>query len=116
MRHHKGEYMLTYPSRVDSSGNHLTYHFQNSHKKRAATVQQDSRMYFKVAAFGQKFFLNVSENRDFTSRHLVVEYMGNNGSVTDFRRPAIQSCYYTGQLVDKDGWIALSTCQGLVSI
>ena len=117
-----GEYEFTYPSRVDSRGEHVSYELHNTASgphKRDTAESKDERLYFKVDAFGETFVLNVTLNTEFISNRLVVEYIGENGR-SRVQQPGTADCHHIGHLGDgsegEQGWVAISNCRGLVRI
>lgn len=107
--HPVGEQELTYPSRVDEHGHHLSFQLHGT------TRSQEDRLFFKVEAFGETFLLNVSANSQFVSDDLLVEYVSENGSTIE--QPKETGCFHSGHISGKrgEGWAAISNCQGLVS-
>lgn len=116
------DFAVTYPSRVDSQGNHLSYTLRGTsrhgHSKRD-TTEHDEALYFRVDAFGKGFVLNVSTNSEFVSENMAVEYVGHNGSRLQQPADGFEHCYHTGHVMDaggkSEGWVAISNCRGLVS-
>lgn len=112
------DYELTYPSRVDSRGNHISYDLktagQGPHKR--DTSADDESIYFRVDVFGETFILNVTTSEQFVWSNMVVEYIGENGS--RLQQPSQTGCYHTGHVFggSAEGWTAVSSCQGLVSL
>ena len=104
-----GEQELTYPSRVDRNGHHLSFQL------RGTTQDQEDGLFFKVEAFGDTFLLNVTANSQFVSDDLLVEYVSENGSTLE--QPKETGCFHSGHVSGKrgGGWAAVSNCQGLVS-
>ena len=112
---------MSYPSRVDSQGNHLSYTLRgtsgNSRNKRDITDDNEA-LYFRVDAFGKDFILNVSANSEFVSESMAVEYVGHGGS--KLQQPNdFEHCHHTGHIMGaggkSEGWVAISNCHGLVS-
>ena len=121
---------ISYPSLVDSRGHHISYNIHKFSKK-----QLDSRIYFKLEAFGKKYLLNVSSSSHFvhsTPKNVpIVEYIGADGTsrtqkkMMNLSRPCFHSghVHLIGQGDDAksedgasiDGWAAISSCSGLVS-
>ena len=104
------EQELTYPSRVDRNGHHLSFQLHGT------TQSQEDGLFFKVEAFGETFLLNVTANSQFVSDDLLVEYVSENGSTLE--QPKETGCFHSGHVSGKrgDGWAAVSNCQGLVSV
>ena len=107
--HPVGEQELTYPSRVDEHGHHLSFQLHGT------TRSQEDRLFFKVEAFEEIFFLNVTANSQFVSDNLLVEYVSENGSTIE--QPKETGCFHSGHISGKrgEGWAAVSNCRGLVS-
>lgn len=78
--------------------------------------QEASKLFFKISAYGKHFHLNLTLNTDLVSKHFTVEYWGKNGP--EFKHDFIENCHYTGYLQDQNTTtkVALSNCNGLVSI
>ena len=110
------EYQYTYPSLVDSNGNHISYNLQQRVHYYKRDSASDGRTYFKIDAFDLTFILNVTTNHHFISSNAIVEYIGEDGS-HQTQAPGQADCYHTGQLMNDDsGWVAVSNCgHGLVS-
>ena len=104
------EQELTYPSRVDRNGHHLSFQLHGT------TQSQEDGLFFKVEAFGETFLLNVTANSQFVLDDLLVEYVSENGSTLE--QPKETGCFHSGHVSGKrgDGWAAVSNCQGLVSV
>ena len=132
---------MTVPSRVNDKGTHLSYNLQLSpgvqrkpkdlFTSPSATNIKEGRTYFKLSAFGETIFLNLTLNSDLGAERALVEYVRKDGSI-DIRTPHHHLCHYTGHVhgtsvasiggriqeelgrVIEGSWTALSTCNGLV--
>ena len=95
----------------------------------------DARTYFKLEVFGKKYLLNVSSSSHFVHSAPnvapVVEYIGADGSSRTTMMNHSRHCFHSGRVhlmgdldasgtnlekeVPADGWVAMSSCLGLVS-
>ena len=135
---------ISYPSLVDSMGQHLSYEVHLASNKPSNTNNHfhealDSalkRTYFKFEAFGKRYLLNVSSSSHTllphssaaAATHLpVVEYVKSDGSSSRTKiMNMTKDCFHTGHVHilseneeeggrEKDGWVSISSCLGLVS-
>lgn len=116
-------YQLTVPIRVNHNGDFVSFTVKNDkHSRRKRSMdskdqeQEASKLFFKISAYGKHFHLNLTLNTDLVSKHFTVEYWGKNGP--EFKHDFIENCHYTGYLQDQNTTtkVALSNCNGLVSI
>lgn len=131
---------ITYPSIVDSVGNHISYDLDSSssHNRQRRNVgswQEDAldtlRTYIRIDAFGQSLYLNVSLNSEFLHGNgPTVKYLQVNGSST-LQSAKYRDCFHvghvhlttdstTGEEVERRSgestqWVSISNCAGLVS-
>ena len=126
---------ISYPSIVDDRGQHISY---DIHKPEATLPATDTRTYFKLEAFGKKYLLNVSSSSHFvqnTQNNVpVVEYIGADGTSKTKTMNHSKNCFHSGHVhlmgdhhpdasaiadlergAPVDGWVAMSSCLGLVS-
>ena len=89
------------------------------------------RIYFKIPAFGETLFLNLSLSSSEGYERTLIEYVRRNGSIVETKSPSSHhhQCHYTGVVHQAQGspegeelgavlegtWAAVSTCSGLVS-
>ena len=120
---------ISHPSLVDSRGQHISYSVHDP----SAKQQPNSRTYFKLEAFGKKYLLNVSTSSHFITHNAtnslpVVEYIEADGTSRTKTVNHSRHCFHSGHVhlmlgavergtaLDIDGWVAVSSCLGLVSI
>ena len=126
---------VSYPSLVDSRGQHISYSIHKLSEAKQPTIESDSRTYFKLEAFGKRYLLNVSSSSHFVhnSQNSVpeVEYIRADGTSRTKLMNHSRDCFHSGHVqlmgdVDArnanlekeapvDGWVAMSSCLGLVS-
>ena len=132
-----GPHHTTTPSRVTSTGLHLSHHLHprdTSHdlsSSSSSPSNHEDRVYIKLTAFEKTLYLNLSANSEFLPGGVVVEVAREDGSV-ERRGPSQNSCHYVGHIhhsvLPQEGgeegglggamegsWAAVSTCNGLVS-
>ena len=122
---------ISYPSLVNSRGQHISYDIHRLLSEATA----DARTYFKLEVFGKKYLLNVSSSSHFVHSAPnvapVVEYIGADGSSRIKMMNHSRHCFHSGYVhlmgdldasgtnlekeVPVDGWVAMSSCLGLVS-
>lgn len=75
----------------------------------------ESRLFYKLSAYGRHFHLNLTLNTHLVSKHFIVEYWARDGP--EWRHDFIDNCHYIGYLQDQRSTtaVALSNCNGLVS-
>lgn len=115
-------YQLTVPVRVDENGNFLSYavkHQRPGRRRRAlgdtAVDPSESRIFYRLSAYGKHFHLNLTLNPNLVSKHFTVEYWGKEGP--EWRHNMVDNCHYVGFLQNQHSTtrVALSNCKGLVS-
>ena len=122
---------LSYPSLVDSRGQHISYNIHRLSEAEQPTA--DTRTYFKLEAFGKKYLLNVSSSTHFVHNTPndvpIVEYIGADGTSRTKVMNHSRHCFHSGHVhlmgdldgtelgreAPIDGWVAMSSCLGLVS-
>ncbi|XP_039614616.1 A disintegrin and metalloproteinase with thrombospondin motifs 6 [Polypterus senegalus] len=113
-------YQLTVPMQVDQNGDFMSYtvkHNRHLRRKRSIDpVDQDiseSRLFYKLSAYGRHFYLNLTLNTHLVSKHFTVEYWDKDGP--EWRHDFIDYCHYIGYLQDQHSTtnVALSNCNGL---
>lgn len=122
---------ISFPSLVNSRGQHISYNIRKLLE--AKQPNEDSRTYFKLEAFGKKYLLNVSSSSHFvhnTQNNVpVIEYMRADGTSSTKMMNHSRQCFHSGHLhlvgdlddavlgreAPIDGWVAMSSCLGLVS-
>ncbi|CAL8278107.1 unnamed protein product [Merluccius merluccius] len=130
-------YQLTVPVRVDENGDFLSYslkHRRPGRRRRGAgdpptgnldlglghtEPREDppqSRLFYRLSAYGKHFYLNLTLNSHLVSKHFTVEYWGREG--LEWRHDLVDSCHYVGFLQNQNGTsrVALSNCKGLHGI
>jgi hypothetical protein len=122
---------ISYPSIVDSRGQHISY---DIHELPGPEATVDTRTYFKLEAFGKKYLLNVTSSSHFvhdTQNDVpVVEYIRADGTSRATTMNHSRDCFHSGHVhlmgdldtstntvreVPLDGWVTMSSCLGLVS-
>jgi thrombospondin motif-containing protein 6 len=119
---------------VDENGDFLSYtvkHHKPGRRRRTADAtnttigpeptdhaEQDpaqSRLFYRLSAYGKHFHLNLTINPHLVSKHFTVEYWGREG--LEWRHDMVENCHYVGYLQDQysSTRVALSNCKGLVS-
>lgn len=75
----------------------------------------ETRLFYKLSAYGKHFHLNLTLNPDLVSKHFTVEYWGKDG--VERQHSSVDNCHYVGYLLDQYSTtqVALSNCKGLVS-
>lgn len=75
----------------------------------------ETRLFYKLSAYGKHFHLNLTLNPNLVSKHFTVEYWGKDG--LDWQHSVVENCHYAGYLLDQYSTtkVALSNCKGLVS-
>ncbi|KAM4719507.1 A disintegrin and metalloproteinase with thrombospondin motifs 6 [Anableps anableps] len=113
-------YQLTVPVRVDENGNFLSYtvkHQRPGRRRRAlgdpAMDPPESRIFYRLSAYGKHFHLNLTLNPSLVSKHFTVEYWGKEGP--EWRHNMVDNCHYVGFLQNQHSTtrVALSNCKGL---
>lgn len=127
-------YQLTVPVRVDENGDFLSYtvkHHKPGRRRRTAEATNttigpeptdhaeqgpaQTRVFYRLSAYGKHFHLNLTLNPQLVSKHFTVEYWGREG--LEWRHDMVENCHYVGYLQDQysSTRVALSNCKGLVS-
>lgn len=115
-------YQLTVPVRVNERGQFMSYtvkHYRPGRRRRgldqAELDHTETRLFYKLSAYGKHFHLNLTLNPNLVSKHFTVEYWGKDG--LDWQHSAVDNCHYVGYLLDQYSTtkVALSNCKGLVS-
>uniref|UniRef100_A0A8C7DLT8 ADAM metallopeptidase with thrombospondin type 1 motif 6 n=1 Tax=Oncorhynchus kisutch TaxID=8019 RepID=A0A8C7DLT8_ONCKI len=109
-------YQLTVPVRVDENGDFLSYtvkHHKSGRRRRTADDPAQSRLFYRLSAYGKHFHLNLTLNPHLVSKHFTVEYWGREG--LEWRHDMVENCHYVGYLQDQysSTRVALSNCKGL---
>ncbi|MEQ2166569.1 A disintegrin and metalloproteinase with thrombospondin motifs 6, partial [Goodea atripinnis] len=113
-------YQLTVPVRVDENGNFLSYtaKLQRPGRRRRALGDPtmdppESRIFYRLSAYGKHFHLNLTLNPNLVSKHFTVEYWGKEGP--EWRHNMVDNCHYVGFLQNRHSTsrVALSNCKGL---
>ncbi|XP_018600208.1 A disintegrin and metalloproteinase with thrombospondin motifs 6 [Scleropages formosus] len=113
-------YQLTVPVRVDEKGEFISYavkHLQPARRRRGldpvSPDPPESRLYYRLSAYGRHFHLNLTLNPHLVSKHFTVEYWGKDGP--EWRHNLVDNCHYVGYLQDQYSTtkVALSNCKGL---
>uniref|UniRef100_A0A4W5K8K5 ADAM metallopeptidase with thrombospondin type 1 motif 6 n=1 Tax=Hucho hucho TaxID=62062 RepID=A0A4W5K8K5_9TELE len=104
-------FLLTVPVRVDKNGDFLSYTPTDHTEQDPA----QSRLFYRLSAYGKHFHLNLTLNPHLVSKHFTVEYWGREG--LEWRHDMVENCHYVGYLQDQysSTRVALSNCKGLVS-
>lgn len=116
-------YQLTVPVRVDENGEFLSYTVKHQRPRRRRRGLADpftgppplpeSRLFYRLSAYGKHFHLNLTLNPHLVSKHFTVEYWGKEG--LEWRHNMVENCHYVGFLQNQH-WtsrVALSNCKGL---
>ncbi|XP_035482690.1 A disintegrin and metalloproteinase with thrombospondin motifs 6 isoform X2 [Scophthalmus maximus] len=121
-------YQLTVPMRVDENGELPSYtvkHHRPGRRRRGAVDPimgpvpaldpdpPESRLFYKLSAYGKNFHLNLTLNPHLVSKHFTVEYWGKEG--LEWRHNVVDNCHYVGFLWNQHSTtrVALSNCKGL---
>ncbi|KAI3362079.1 hypothetical protein L3Q82_012412 [Scortum barcoo] len=122
-------YQLTVPVRVDENGEFLSYtvkHHRPGRRRRGAVepimgqlpalvpdLPEESRLFYRLSAYGKHFHLNLTLNPHLVSKHFTVEYWGKEG--LEWRHNMVDNCHYVGFLQNQHSTtrVALSNCKGL---
>ncbi|XP_032885767.1 A disintegrin and metalloproteinase with thrombospondin motifs 6 [Amblyraja radiata] len=114
-------YQLTVPVRVDHNGDFLNdsggNNYKHSRRRRSSDVPPrdptDTKLFYRLSAYGKHFHLNLSLNTKLISRHFIVEYWGIDGP--QWKHDFIDNCYYVGYVKHEHSTtqVALSNCNGL---
>ncbi|XP_040013463.1 A disintegrin and metalloproteinase with thrombospondin motifs 6 [Xiphias gladius] len=121
-------YQLTFPVRVDENGEFLSYtvkHHRPGRRRRGAVDPimgpvpaldpdpPESRLFYRLSAYGKHFHLNLTLNPHLVSKHFTVEYWGKEG--LEWRHNMVDNCHYVGFLRNQYSTtrVALSNCKGL---
>ncbi|MED6275536.1 A disintegrin and metalloproteinase with thrombospondin motifs 6 [Characodon lateralis] len=116
-------YQLTVPVQVDENGNFLSYtaKLQRPGRRRRALGDPtmdppESRIFYRLSAYGKHFHLNLTLNPNLVSKHFTVEYWGKEGP--EWRHNMVDNCHYVGFLQNQHSTsrVALSNCKGLKKI
>ena len=116
--------------RVDDGGEFLSYtvkHHRPGRRRRGAVDPimgqmpaldpdpPESRLFYRLSAYGKHFHLNLTLNPHLVSKHFTVEYWGKGGM--EWRHNMVDNCHYVGFLQNQHSTtrVALSNCKGLVS-
>uniref|UniRef100_A0A672M0L1 Peptidase M12B propeptide domain-containing protein n=1 Tax=Sinocyclocheilus grahami TaxID=75366 RepID=A0A672M0L1_SINGR len=115
-------YQLTVPVRVNERGQIMSYtvkHYRPGRRRRgldqAELDHTETRLFYRLSAYGKHFHLNLTLNPNLVSKHFTVEYWGKDG--LDWQHSVVDNCHYVGYLLDQYSTtkVALSNCKGLVS-
>uniref|UniRef100_A0A3Q3W4D5 Uncharacterized protein n=1 Tax=Mola mola TaxID=94237 RepID=A0A3Q3W4D5_MOLML len=119
-------YQLTVPVRVDENGEFLSYtvkHHRPGRRRRGAVEPvtgplpaldpPESRLFYRLSAYGKHFHLNLTLNPHLVSKTFTVEYWGKEGR--EWRHNMVDNCHYVGFLQNQHSTtrVALSNCKGL---
>lgn len=118
-----GEYEVVTPTRVNEFGEVLPHSMHFKRKKRSLVPKDDpwanATTHYRLSAFGQKFFFNLSVNSGFIAPVLTVSLYGRpQGNETDgyHQDTDFGHCFYNGHVNSKTEHIAvISLCSGMVS-
>ncbi|KAG7476940.1 hypothetical protein MATL_G00088230 [Megalops atlanticus] len=111
------QYQLTVPVRVSETGEFLSYtvkHHRPARRRRGLDpADSESRLFYRLSAYGRHFHLNLTLNPHLVSKHFTVEYWGKDGP--EWRHDFVDNCHYVGYLQDQYSTtkVALSNCKGL---
>ncbi|XP_071953844.1 A disintegrin and metalloproteinase with thrombospondin motifs 6-like [Antedon mediterranea] len=118
-------YETVLPALVDHKGKHISYDILNSRKRTRRNavpninipIKTDKVLYYKFAAQGTDFHLNLTLNEKLFSHNFIVEYRGNSGRVDTAHRE-IDDCHYHGSILGNhtSSKVAISNCKGLHGI
>lgn len=111
------------PSRTDQLGRHVSFDlFSKSSSE--ASFDSDDREYFKLETDQGAFRLSVSESAGFLSGDHATEYHSREDGVRTGQKN-LTACHHLtgtvreetaeGEVVQEEGWVAISYCGGLVS-
>eukprot|EP00062_Callorhinchus_milii_P007749 gi/632949712/ref/XP_007890315.1/ PREDICTED: A disintegrin and metalloproteinase with thrombospondin motifs 6-like [Callorhinchus milii] len=113
-------YQLTVPVRVDHNGDFLNYSgksHRHSRRRRSSDPAphdpNESKLFYRLSAYGKHFQLNLTLNTNLISRHFIVEYWGKDGP--EWKHEFIDNCHYVGYVQNEYSTtkVALSNCNGL---
>uniref|UniRef100_A0A7N5ZTY3 ADAM metallopeptidase with thrombospondin type 1 motif, 6 n=1 Tax=Anabas testudineus TaxID=64144 RepID=A0A7N5ZTY3_ANATE len=108
-------YQLTVPVQVDENGEFLSYTVKHHRpgRRRRDPNPPESRVFYRLSAYGKHFHLNLTLNPHLVSKHFTVEYWGTEG--VEWRHNMVDNCHYVGFLHNQQSTtrVALSTCKGL---
>ncbi|XP_073770578.1 A disintegrin and metalloproteinase with thrombospondin motifs 6 isoform X3 [Danio rerio] len=113
-------YQLTVPVRVNEKGQFMSYtvkHYRPGRRRRGLDQTEldhtETRLFYKLSAYGKHFHLNLTLNPNLVSKHFTVEYWGKDG--LDWQHSVVDNCHYVGYLLDQYSTtkVALSNCKGL---
>uniref|UniRef100_A0A8C1QNC2 ADAM metallopeptidase with thrombospondin type 1 motif, 6 n=1 Tax=Cyprinus carpio TaxID=7962 RepID=A0A8C1QNC2_CYPCA len=113
-------YQLTVPVRVNERGQFMSYtvkHYRPGRRRRGLNQTEldhtETRLFYKLSAYGKHFHLNLTLNPNLVSKHFTVEYWGKDG--LDWQHSVVDNCHYVGYLLDQYSTtkVALSNCNGL---
>lgn len=119
---HLDDYQLTVPVRLNDMGEFMSYTVkQHRPGRRKRALDQagldpaNTRLFYRLSAYGKHFHLNMTLNPNLVSKHFTVEYWGKDRRELSYT-PA-DDCHYVGYLLDQlsTTGVALSNCNGLVS-
>ncbi|XP_076875243.1 A disintegrin and metalloproteinase with thrombospondin motifs 6 [Brachyhypopomus gauderio] len=112
---HLDDYQLTVPVRLTEKGEFMSYTVKQHRpgRRRRGLEPDETRLFYRLSAYGKHFHLNLTLNPSLVSRHFTVEYWGRDGQ--EWRHPLVDDCHYVGYLLDQHSTtgVALSNCQGL---
>uniref|UniRef100_A0A3B3R068 ADAM metallopeptidase with thrombospondin type 1 motif 6 n=1 Tax=Paramormyrops kingsleyae TaxID=1676925 RepID=A0A3B3R068_9TELE len=113
-------YQLVVPVQVNENSEFVSYtvrHLESARQRRGlepvSPELPESRLYYRLSAYGRHFHLNLTLNHYLVSKHFTVEYWGKDGA--EWRHGYVDNCHYVGYLQDqyRTTKVALSNCNGL---
>lgn len=112
---------------MDKTGDFISYdvtdqyHVRTRKKRSISTLPLDSQetpdwIFYQLEAYGKLFHLNLTLNKGLIAQTYSVDYVGKDGKAEKQHR-TLRECHYYGYLQGhEDSVVALSNCNGLVSI
>jgi hypothetical protein len=111
-------YEIDFPTITDSEKSHLGYLTDTSsrrRRKRAINLVDDKDYFhYKFKANGEEFHMKLRINKHLFGPHFKVEHYYGNDSVESVKMT--EHCYLIGETVPHKFKVAVSDCDGLVSI
>ena len=91
------------------------YNKSSSNYNSTNHLDSDKWIFYKLAAYGREFHLNLTLNENLVTNGFSVEYRNRHGRVSQHNTK--MECHYVGHIAseEKTSNVALSNCYGLVT-
>ncbi|XP_030620959.1 A disintegrin and metalloproteinase with thrombospondin motifs 17 [Chanos chanos] len=116
--HAEYETDLVVPSELRQEQVHLLQetHGWGGHRNPRSLPEED-HLFLSLPAFGKDLYLKLQRNASFLSEGFVIEEKGDRGTIQSSPSTKINSCFYTGSVLNyTNSFASLDTCGGLTGL